>query len=96
MSNMSAHLDQTQSKSTANQAKREIQDGYDDLRADVTKLTDAVKSLAGEQLGTAVEDAQQAAEQGLAKVERSIRRNPTQAALIAAGIGFLAGLLIVR
>ncbi|MGE0629802.1 MAG: hypothetical protein AB7O43_18510 [Hyphomicrobiaceae bacterium] len=77
-------------------ARREVRDSYEDLRADVTNLTDAVKKLANAEFGGVASDARQAAEQGMASVESSIRKNPTQAALIAAGVGFLVGLLVIR
>ena len=55
------------------------------LRADITGLADSVKRLAAE--------APDIAKEGL---ESSIRRNPLQATLIAAGIGFVLSLIIGR
>jgi ElaB/YqjD/DUF883 family membrane-anchored ribosome-binding protein len=78
------------------EATRDVQDAYGSLRADVADLTSSVKKLAGAQLGGAVTDATDAAQEGLSQVEKSIRKNPTQAALIAAGVGFLVGLVLTR
>jgi ElaB/YqjD/DUF883 family membrane-anchored ribosome-binding protein len=55
------------------------------LRADLTGLAESVKRLAAE----APELAQQS-------LETSIRRNPLQATLIAAGVGFVLSLVIGR
>lgn len=55
------------------------------LRADLAGLADSVKRLAAE--------APELAKEGL---ETSIRRNPLQATLIAAGIGFVVSLIIRR
>ncbi len=71
-------------------------DSYDALKSDIANLTDSVKKLATEQMGSAVEGAQDQVKQKLGDIESSIRRNPTQAALIAAGVGFLVGLVITR
>ena len=55
------------------------------LRADITGLADLVKRLAAE--------APDLAKEGF---ESAIRRNPLQATLIAAGIGFVLCLIIGR
>ena len=55
------------------------------LRADLKGLADSVKQLAAE--------APQLAKEGF---ETSIRRNPLQATLIAAGIGFVLALIVGR
>jgi ElaB/YqjD/DUF883 family membrane-anchored ribosome-binding protein len=78
------------------EAKQEVRESYSDLRGDVASLTEAVKKLANAEFGGAVGDAQQMAEQGLSSVEQSIRKHPTQAALVAAGVGFVVGLLLIR
>ena len=46
--------------------------------------------------GTSVEDVQDKAKEKISDVEAAIRRNPSQAALIAAGIGFVFGLILSR
>ena len=53
------------------------------LRADIAGLADSVKKLAAEAPDLAREN-----------LEVSIRRNPLQAVAIAAGIGFVAALLV--
>jgi ElaB/YqjD/DUF883 family membrane-anchored ribosome-binding protein len=55
-----------------------------------------VKRLATEQLGSSVEDVQEKAKEKISDVEAAIRRNPSQAALIAAGIGFVFGIILSR
>ena len=71
-------------------------DSYDALKGDIANLADSVKRLATEHMGSAVEGAQDQAKQRLGDIEKSIRKNPTQAALIAAGVGFLVGLVVTR
>lgn len=71
-------------------------DSYDALKGDIANLTDSLKKLATEHMGAAVEGAQDKAKQRLGDIEASIRNNPTQAALIAAGVGFLIGLVVTR
>ncbi len=71
-------------------------DSYEALKSDIANLADSVKNLATEQMGSAVEGAQDQVKQKLGDMESSIRKNPTQAALIAAGVGFLVGLVITR
>jgi ElaB/YqjD/DUF883 family membrane-anchored ribosome-binding protein len=55
-----------------------------------------VKRLAAEQIGTSVEDVQDKAMEKVGDLETAIRRNPSQSALIAAGIGFVVGLVLAR
>jgi ElaB/YqjD/DUF883 family membrane-anchored ribosome-binding protein len=71
-------------------------DNYENLKSDIANLSTSVKKLATEQVGSAVEGAQDQVKQKLGDIEASIRKNPTQAALIAAGVGFLVGLVITR
>ena len=71
-------------------------DSYEALKGDIASLADSVKKLATEHMGSAVEGAQDQVKQKLGDMESSIRKNPTQAALIAAGVGFLVGLVITR
>ena len=66
------------------------------LRDDIASLAQSVKRLAAEQIGTSVEDVQDKAMEKVGDVEASIRRNPTQSALIAAGVGFVLGLILSR
>ncbi len=55
------------------------------LRADISGLVDSVKRLAAE-----------SPELARGSFEDAIRRNPLQATLIAAGVGFVVSLIIVR
>jgi len=67
----------------------EVGDNVAALRTDIANLAESVKRLATKQVhDTAVEK--------LDNVEAAIRRNPTQASLIAAGIGFVLGLILTR
>jgi ElaB/YqjD/DUF883 family membrane-anchored ribosome-binding protein len=77
-------------------AAADVGDNVAALRSDIAALADSVKRLAAEQLGSGVEDAQDKAMEKLGDVEAAIRRNPTQAAAIAAGIGFVVGLILSR
>ena len=77
-------------------AAGDVQDNVAALREDIANLADSVKRLASEQLGSSVEDVQDKAMEKLGDVEAAIRRNPSQAAMIAAGIGFVVGLILTR
>lgn len=69
---------------------------YDELKTDVSRLANSVKRLASEELAPMVSDVQTKATQQMNKFESTVRRNPTQAAMIAAGAGFLLGLVMIR
>jgi ElaB/YqjD/DUF883 family membrane-anchored ribosome-binding protein len=77
-------------------AANDVGDNIAALRADIAGLAESVKRLAAEQLGTTAEDVQDKAMETLGDVEAAIRRNPSQAAVIAAGVGFLVGLILSR
>jgi len=77
-------------------AAGDVQDNVAALRSDIANLADSVKRLASEQLGSSVEDLQDKAKEKVGDVEAAIRRNPSQAALIAAGVGFVFGLILSR
>jgi ElaB/YqjD/DUF883 family membrane-anchored ribosome-binding protein len=62
-----------------------VSDNLVALRADLTGLAESVKQLAAESPGLALEG-----------FESSIRRNPVQATLIAAGVGFVLALILAR
>lgn len=79
-----------------NTSNRDMNDRYDALRKDVASLADTVKSMTREELGAMVGNAQDTAVKQLDSLEATVRRNPTQAAMIAAGVGFLVGLMLVR
>ena len=67
----------------------EVGDNVAALRTDIANLAESVKRLATEQV-------QDKAKETLGDIEAAIRRNPTQGALIAAGVGFVVGLLLTR
>jgi ElaB/YqjD/DUF883 family membrane-anchored ribosome-binding protein len=75
---------------------KDVTDDIDSLRRDIASLANSVSNLASDKLGAAAGDAQALAGEKLADVEGMIRRNPTQAALIAVGVGFVAGLMFTR
>ena len=66
------------------------------LRADIASLASSVSALAGAKLGMTMDDAHAKAEKTMAQMERAIRQNPTQATVIAVGIGFVIGLVMSR
>ncbi len=67
----------------------EVGDNVAALRTDIANLAESVKRLATEQV-------QERAMEKLGDVEAAIRRNPSQAALIATGVGFVLGLILSR
>jgi ElaB/YqjD/DUF883 family membrane-anchored ribosome-binding protein len=77
-------------------AASEVGDNVAALREDIASLATSVKRLAAEQIGTSVEDVQDKAMEKVGDLETAIRRNPTQSALIAAGVGFVVGLILAR
>ena len=84
------------SKPDTRSAASDVGDNVQALREDIASLAVSVKRLAAEQIGTSVEDVQDKAKEKISDVEAAIRRNPSQAALIAAGIGFVFGLILTR
>lgn len=93
---ISDEIEKVEKTVRAEEAKHDVTESYDALRRDVTELASSVKRLAEAEFGTAASDARAAAERQIGEVEGAIRKNPTQAALIAAGAGFVLGLLISR
>jgi ElaB/YqjD/DUF883 family membrane-anchored ribosome-binding protein len=77
-------------------AKREIGDEIDALRSDIASLASTVSRLATEKAGSALGDTQAIASEKLGDLEKAIRDNPTQSAMIAVGVGFLVGLILNR
>lgn len=77
-------------------AASDVGDNVTALREDIASLAASVKRLAAEQIGTSVEDVQDTAKEKVGELESAIRRNPSQSALIAAGIGFAIGLILAR
>ena len=84
------------SQSTSTRLPPDPTDSYEALKSDLSQLGESVKKLVSENMGSAVSGAQQQFEQQLGGVEQSVRKNPIQAAAIAAGVGFLVGLVITR
>ena len=68
----------------------------DTLKAELTHLASTVQQLATDQFGAAAGAMQDQATAKVNDLEAAIRRNPTQAAAIAAGIGFAIGLILRR
>lgn len=83
-------------KEKVRDATRDVSQDFEALRSDVSRLAESVRNLATNELGTTVEDIQAKAGEQISAAERAIRRNPTQAAIIAAGVGFLVGLIMIR
>ena len=77
-------------------AASDVGDNVTALREDIANLAESVKRLAAEQIGTSVEDVQDKAKEKVGELESAIRRNPSQSALIAAGIGLVVGLVLAR
>ena len=71
-------------------------DTVETLKDDLGKLAETVKTLASEQFGSVAENVQVKAATTVTDLETAIRKNPTQAAVVAAGIGFLVGLVLTR
>ncbi len=72
------------------------QDSYENLKTDLSSLSETVKKLATDQMGSVVAGAQDQVQQKLGTMESMVRKNPTQSALVAAGIGFVVGLILSR
>jgi ElaB/YqjD/DUF883 family membrane-anchored ribosome-binding protein len=83
------------SADTTRSAASDVSDNVTALREDVASLAESVKRLATEQLGT-VEEMQDKAMEKVGDLEAAIRRNPSQSAMIAAGVGFVVGLILAR
>ncbi len=73
-----------------------VGDDVGKLKNDIANLADSVRKLASEKVGTTAEDVQVKAQEKLGELESMIRRNPSQSALVAAGIGFVMGLILTR
>lgn len=81
---------------TPGSAADDVSDNVTALREDIANLAASVKRLASEQIGTSVEDVQEKAMEKVNDLESTIRRHPSQSAMIAAGIGFVVGLILAR
>jgi len=93
---VSESVKNAEAKAEGREARQDVKDSYEAIRSDITELANSVKKLAGAEFGGVMEGAQDQAQMRLSQLESSIRQKPTQAALIAAGVGFLVGLVIAR
>jgi ElaB/YqjD/DUF883 family membrane-anchored ribosome-binding protein len=93
---MASVMEESKRNDESEQARQDVKESYDSLRSDVADLASSVKKLADAELGGAVNSAKEAAEKNIGQIEAAIRQNPTQAALVAAGVGFLVGLVLTR
>ena len=82
--------------STNGGAGARVSDDVSKLKNDIANLADSVRNLAGEKVGTTAEEVQATAKEKLGELEAMVRKNPTQSALVAAGVGFLIGLILTR
>ena len=89
-------MNTTQLRGSGSSPSTPAQDTVETLKADLGKLSDTVKSLANEQFGNVAEKVQDKAAATVTELESAIRRNPSQAAIVAAGLGFLIGLIVTR
>lgn len=88
---------------TTEKEAQELSAQFETLRSDLTDLTDTVSRLAkagySDAKGVVQEqagEATQAARRQAGELEATVRENPLQAALIAAGVGFAIGLMARR
>ena len=77
-------------------AGERVSDDVAKLKTDISNLADSVRKLASEKVGTTAEDVQVKAQEKLGELESLVHKNPTQSALIAAGVGFVIGLILTR
>jgi ElaB/YqjD/DUF883 family membrane-anchored ribosome-binding protein len=68
------------------------QDEIEELRRQVQELSEKLGAAAQ----GSIEDMKDNFRQNVSDIEKQIRANPVQAAVIAAGVGFLIGALITR
>lgn len=73
-----------------------ISDQIELLRTDLAGLADTVTGMAKEQFGETLSGAQTAAADKANELSSAIKSNPMQSAAIAAGLGFVLGLLLTR
>lgn len=66
------------------------------LKNDISNLADSVRKMASEKVSSSAGDVQAKAQEKLGELETMIRKNPSQSALVAAGVGFLVGLILSR
>ncbi len=76
----------------ADYAASEGHSEVEELRRQVKELTEKYGSMAQHK----VQDVREAVKQNMGDIEQQIREKPVQAALVAAGVGFLIGALLTR
>ena len=84
------------SSSSTGSSASSAQDSYDNLKSDISSLAETVKNMTSDQLGSVVSGAQDQVQEKLGNIESMVRKNPTQSAMVAAGIGFVVGLILSR
>ena len=88
MANETIHDINSATDHAADKGKTDIEE----LRRQVKDLTEKYGSMAQNTLS----DVKEKVQQNMGDVEKQIRDKPVQAALIAAGVGFLVGALLSR
>ena len=73
-----------------------ISDQIELLRSDLSGLAEQVTGLTKEKIGEKIGEVQDAAANKADELQASIRAKPMQSAAIAAGVGFVLGLLLTR
>jgi ElaB/YqjD/DUF883 family membrane-anchored ribosome-binding protein len=66
------------------------------LQTSLSELASKMKEMTSDKLGAITNDVTQSAKDTTDKIEHIVRRNPTQATLVAAGVGFVVGMLLTR
>jgi ElaB/YqjD/DUF883 family membrane-anchored ribosome-binding protein len=79
-----------------NDHMEELREKSERVKNDIRELGGAAKEVAGEKFDQWYKDGRDKAVQLTKGLEKRISDNPFQSVLIAAGVGFLAGLLIRR
>lgn len=80
-------------------SRYKLRDDLHQLKKDLAGLRGDVEGLAGDAAATGghqIENLQAVVNGALAEVEASVKRNPLNALAIAAGVGFLYGILTRR
>lgn len=83
-------------QSAASTASDRAAEDLGKLKNDISNLADSVRKMASEKVGSTAGDVQAKAQEKLGELEGMIRKNPSQSALVAAGVGFLVGLILSR
>jgi ElaB/YqjD/DUF883 family membrane-anchored ribosome-binding protein len=84
------------SESHGAQNSEQTADDVSKLKNDIFDLADSVRKLAAEKMESVAGDVQAKAGEKLGELETMIRKSPNQSAVVAAGLGFLVGLILTR